>query len=850
VADAVRLLRELAGALAYAHGHGVIHRDLKPENVLLSGGHAVVADFGVAKAVAAATHGGGTAGETTGLGVAVGTPAYMAPEQAAGDPAADHRVDLYALGVVAYEMLAGTHPFARRSPHAMVAAHLTEAPAPLVARRPDAPPALAALVMGLLAKDPADRPPSAAAVLDAADALGAATPPPGVPWGASARRGWPWRGWPWRGAVAAAALLAAAGAVAVVRARWPAGGRGDSPPEGLVVADFANQAGDSTLARTVVQALRIDLARSPRLALPSAPEVRQGLAAMRADTAGALTAELGLALSRRTGGKAVLEGRVDAAGSGYVLSARLVAAADGRTVAAFRETAADSSRVIPAIDRLSRAVRREVGESMASLRASPPLGEATTRSLPALAAYTALTTAMDAADFLRAAEHGREAVALDPEFAEAYRRISTALANLNIRRAERAAALTRAYELRGRLSRFEQGMVEGSYYADVLGDYRRAAERYRALAAEFPVSADPRRRANPGANLYVVLNQVGDWEGAIRAIRPVVDSAPRSQLARINYVGGLIGLGRLAAADSAVRAMARDFPGQWTVVYAGASLAMARRDYARAFALVDSALAAAASPSARVQLLGHRRAAAATLGRLDARARADAELAREYERLGAGPELLQVAAERAQVEAALGFRERATRRLDSALARHPLAPMAALERPYPALAAAWAEAGAPRQAAALLEEWARAVPTANQPADAIPVLRARILTRLAEGRAAEADDLARAGEFGDCGGCRDLYLARAFDARGLADSTVGAYERFLSATAWRQRLDPTELARAYRRLGELYEARGDFRRAVQRYGDFVALWAEADPALRPTVQEVRQRVGRLQARVM
>ena len=180
IADAVRLMRELADALAYAHGEGVVHRDLKPENVLLSGGHAMVADFGIAKALASATHGGiGSAprGEPgtiaslgqTELGMAVGTPAYMAPEQAAADPAADHRVDLYALGLIFYETLAGDHPFAGRGPQAMLAAQLTELPSPLASRRPDVPADIAHLIARLLEKRPADRPQSARDVLRALD---------------------------------------------------------------------------------------------------------------------------------------------------------------------------------------------------------------------------------------------------------------------------------------------------------------------------------------------------------------------------------------------------------------------------------------------------------------------------------------------------------------------------------------------------------------------------------------------------------------------------------------------------------------------------------------------------------
>ena len=143
--DAVRILRHVAEALAFAHGKGVVHRDIKPENILLSGDHALVADFGIAKALSAATR-GESAGLTS-IGVAVGTPAYMAPEQAAADPAIDHRADIYTFGVVAYEVFTGKHPFAGRPPHAMLAAHLTEVPEPPARRRAAIPAGLSAMVV-------------------------------------------------------------------------------------------------------------------------------------------------------------------------------------------------------------------------------------------------------------------------------------------------------------------------------------------------------------------------------------------------------------------------------------------------------------------------------------------------------------------------------------------------------------------------------------------------------------------------------------------------------------------------------------------------------------------------------
>ena len=167
VRDVVRLMREVAEGLSYAHGMGVIHRDIKPGNVLLQGTHALVTDFGVSKAISAAMPSSGY----TSAGMAIGTPAYMAPEQIAADPAADHRMDLYALGLLAYELLTGKVPFKEASPQQTMAAQLTRDPVPVETTRADIPPAFAALIKRLLAKDPNDRPDSAAAVVTALDAI-------------------------------------------------------------------------------------------------------------------------------------------------------------------------------------------------------------------------------------------------------------------------------------------------------------------------------------------------------------------------------------------------------------------------------------------------------------------------------------------------------------------------------------------------------------------------------------------------------------------------------------------------------------------------------------------------------
>jgi len=180
IPEAVRILRDVCDALAYAHGRGIVHRDIKPDNVLLSGKHSLVTDFGVAKAVAEST--GKTA--LTSMGVALGTPAYMAPEQAAADPSTDHRADIYAVGALAYEMLAGRPPFTAPTVQAVLAAHVSTPPDPVTKYRESVAPQLAALVMRCLAKHPADRFQSANEVLHELEQL--VTPTGGITATASA----------------------------------------------------------------------------------------------------------------------------------------------------------------------------------------------------------------------------------------------------------------------------------------------------------------------------------------------------------------------------------------------------------------------------------------------------------------------------------------------------------------------------------------------------------------------------------------------------------------------------------------------------------------------------------------
>ncbi len=166
-----QILLEIAGALDFAHTEGVVHRDIKPENVMFFHGQAVVLDFGIAKAVSNATAASGVSASTpprlTLQGTSLGTPTYIAPEQAAGDPTLDHRADIYSVGCVAYEMLTGHPPFRGKSPQQVMIAHAKEAPEPIGRRRPDAPAVLLKLVMKCLEKSPDHRPQRAADIVRA-----------------------------------------------------------------------------------------------------------------------------------------------------------------------------------------------------------------------------------------------------------------------------------------------------------------------------------------------------------------------------------------------------------------------------------------------------------------------------------------------------------------------------------------------------------------------------------------------------------------------------------------------------------------------------------------------------------
>jgi serine/threonine-protein kinase len=226
--EVMRILHDVVDALAFAHERGVIHRDIKPANILTQGAHALVTDFGVAKAISASMPITGL----TSAGIAIGTPAYMAPEQLAGDSAADHRIDIYAVGLLAYELVTGVSPFTGPSPRETLAAQLTRDPQPLHEVSLDIPRSLSTLIMRCLAKDPNARPQRAEDILAELDSMT-------MPLGVTPQRGGvetPVRRRPWMGVAAAAILLAVLAGVGYAVSRSgasPSTSKSATPPAAL-----------------------------------------------------------------------------------------------------------------------------------------------------------------------------------------------------------------------------------------------------------------------------------------------------------------------------------------------------------------------------------------------------------------------------------------------------------------------------------------------------------------------------------------------------------------------------------------------------------------------------------------
>jgi serine/threonine protein kinase/tetratricopeptide (TPR) repeat protein len=881
VADRLRLFLQVCEAVSYAHDQGVIHRDIKPLNILVTPtGVPKLLDFGIAKVLLDAVD--DVTSTVTGLRLL--TPEYASPEQVEGRHATAAS-DVYSLGVVLYELLTGRSPyrFPSRAPQDVAATVCTtdpERPSSAVTRDPDAPEAparnrrrepgdhasragavtarqlsrllrgdLDTIILAALRKEPARRYSSVAAFADDLrrhlDGRPVLARTEGVRYrvGKFVRRN--------RAAVAVAGLavvsvtvLVAVGLPISRAQREPMSllaTRALSARDRILVADFMDRTGDTTLTAAVTEAFRTDLAQSPVVRVLSPRQVRASLELMQRPSDVMLDDTLAREVALREGIKAFVSGSLSRLSGAYVVTVQLVSARQGDALVAIRETAADSTRLVAAVDRASKTLRRRIGESLRDLEEMPSLEQASTASLPALRRYTEGQGLVRQGQRTLALKRFEEAVALDTGFASAYVALGMAYGSMG-QMGQVFDARQHAFANRHRLSYLERSfLVASTAYGNE--DYQTAIETYQAVVARYP---DHMAALN---NLAIAYRDARQYPLAVEYFRRAieVDSSVANMYFGIHTAELL--QGNFREARSILNLAARRFPGHPILLTEEIQDAAAQQDWERAERQAQTQIAEAGRDTSRaVDPIEALAGLAMTRGRLaEAEQRWRKQLAFSRAAGAMGRHLFGVVQ--------LGYLElryrnsgfRAIALVDSALRVMPLADLLPGDRRYDELARFYTAAG---QLARAREMLAKAV--ANDSIIGRDLKAERSWTRgvlaLAEGRVAEAvTELETAGKLHVCAICPLPDLARALEAAGRIRDAATVYRRYVTTPwMWRYEPDAVELGWTTQRLAELQERLGEPQAAVETYSRLLELWRNADPPVRAILSDVRVRIAAVQ----
>ena len=590
----------------------------------------------------------------------------------------------------------------------------------------------------------------------------------------------------------------------------------------LLIADFTDKAADPMLASNVTEAIRVDLAQSKPIRVADRQDVAEALKRMNIHRAG-LEPRIAEELAVREGMAAVLEGDVSAIGPATLVTARLVDPKTGKTLAEYQEQAKSPADLLDAVDQLGSTLRHKIGEPLTSLRDEPPLAKVTTASMPALRAYTQANDAFAAGKKEQAVALLRSALAQDPTFPMAWRKLG-AMLSADEPRAARDAYVN-AYRLRGNLPERERGLAEASYFKNVMNNLPFAMQAYRRVLASYP---DDETALNNLANLYTALQQPGE---ALKLQQRLVAQHPR-YAAYSNMFDSLVRTGNLEGAERVYERTSKLYPDQKRVQLQPIILAFARGDYAQADNKMDDFLARnGAKPELHNDLFVARYQW--KLGRLDQaraifreRARVAAEKGRNWSAIEAMTSIVAI-------DASIGRLDDARSALQETLRSYPLDKIEPDLRPYLDLAIASALVGDAASARRYVQ-LSDAQPWVDETLNYDERKRALGLIAAAEGKVDDAlAALDEASHFGQCSTCLLFDIGSVAEAAGRTDQAIAAYRRYVDQA-------PYALARGeylgvvLQRLEALERSRGRVDRAQGARAELASLWRRADPGLLAT----------------